>query len=344
MYVFNNKTEKEVVGTISYVYDLEHIYEEVFKRTSFMSKFNGVEGAPNMLDVGAFTRGERFMFEPFIDEAANNVFEILSSFTKGIDNALGIDEFRNSPRVTLPYLPVPNSIYYDIAISNDSVSGNTLTFDCSEVRGADFQSLPSNTKFKVMFSIEYKLLNSFGLEEIRKTETSIDMSSPTQNVQVELDIDTQQNLPNVPAEQYISHSISYRIVYYTDDMLYEITEGSLVLIDESGTTQKAYVSNGMSYYDAVIIGEDEYREIPLANINGVRFTINKMHWFNENAISMVSNSIFELLVNFVIYKWFTYTMPDKANVFLESYNDQVTRLKNRLNTQGKRLVQKYRYF
>ena len=67
---------------IVFAYDCEKIYEEVFKRTSYIGKSRTNEQGQHLLDLIALTKDDCSVFHPFLHDAAARIFVSFEAFTK----------------------------------------------------------------------------------------------------------------------------------------------------------------------------------------------------------------------------------------------------------------------
>lgn len=88
------KPEAPKAKVAVYWYTTDGIFDEVYKRTSFIGKTRALdkEGAQNALDVFAFTEDEKSLFKPFLRTIAAQVFDSLSAFTRNVKGAYAVEE------------------------------------------------------------------------------------------------------------------------------------------------------------------------------------------------------------------------------------------------------------
>lgn len=77
----------------------------------------------------------------------------------------------------------------------------------------------------------------------------------------------------------------------------------------------------------------------------IEYRFAYMDWFNERAISMLDVSIFESLVNGIIWQWLSiFGETELSNKYKWLYDRAVVNMRNRLNSQNKPVRRKYNLF
>lgn len=83
----------------------------------------------------------------------------------------------------------------------------------------------------------------------------------------------------------------------------------------------------------------------VATKDDIEYQFSYMEWFNDKALVMLDNSIFEALVNGIIWQWLSIFGEDNLSMKYQAmYQRAVTNMRNRLNTQKRPVRRKYTWF
>ena len=76
------------LSLIVFYYKATDLFEEVFKRTSYIARSRrDKETKQHLLDVISLTKDEQDLFDPFLRDATTKIFERLAAFTKEVSSA-----------------------------------------------------------------------------------------------------------------------------------------------------------------------------------------------------------------------------------------------------------------
>jgi hypothetical protein len=83
----------------------------------------------------------------------------------------------------------------------------------------------------------------------------------------------------------------------------------------------------------------------VTNSDDVEYQFSKLRWFNDRALVMLDNSIFEALVNGIIWEWLSiFGESELSAKYKFLYDRAITNLRNRINTQKGPVRRKYTLF
>lgn len=340
------------VSVLKLVYGYDNIYEEVYKRTSFLAKNRPTEALVHQLNAMSFTRDEEFMFKPFILEAASNVFEKLAPFCKNIQNAFRYNEHVVTyERERIPNIKdflevgMPCNIHAE-QVQHDDACGSIyeISFD---VPIAHFKPIDC-AKYGVRMRIEIDYTTRYYGETVRNTgiiETKF--STRKSVVSIKQQVKVKENVYGETIETFECVNdvrvSRYGLIRKTDKKPERWAAGNYVELTD-GNDKHLFRILKDTFSNADLHDQRLFEAIETDDRDSVIFTLQILEWMDENAFRGLDNAVFESIVNFVMYKWFLIVAPTEAEGYYNAYDQALTRVTYRANQQKKPIHRHYHLF
>ena len=337
------------VWKITYGYD--KIYEEVYKRTSFVAKNRPTETLVHQLSTMSFTRDEDFMFKPFIMEASANIFEVLSPFCKHIHDAYS---YVDAP-VTHTLDVVPNvkeflklgetKDYKTNRLWHDDARGSryriSFTIPVEKIKPVDCSKWIVGAVVQLDWATKY-----YGENMAHSGYLNLRFSSKKNEIPCSYEFDIKENVFGEQIET-MERVIGATVVKYSlmpKSQPKPETWKAGSYVEVAGEEPALYkvlqdVPNVADLHDNRL-----FEPLDKDEREAVVYRINILDWMDENAFKGVEVAIFEALVNFVMYKWFLFVAPEHADIYNTAYENNLIQIKNRINAQKKPVNRKYHLF
>lgn len=336
---------------LKFSYGYDALYEEVYKRTSFISKNRGTDVLAHQLSQMSFTRDEDFMFKPFIKEAASNIYEKLYPFSKDIEKAFRfIDSVRT---VELPKLP-------DITNHADIDDGSELSSVLLRHDDAvgSWYTLSGLTNVDIHTPIDYK---KFGIKIVVRFTYSVLCGNRrvVRSEYLESIVSAKVSKPATwSATVFVAEGVYGKDIERFGQVLsLDVVESKIVRKGVPDKINKGdYVElsgeDDVELYKALedtdsngdILNPYLFEKQDIDERNSVVYRLNILEWMDDNAFSITDNAIFEAIVNFVIYRWFLIVNPSESSIYYSFYDDYLTRIIHRINAQKKPVRRTYHLF
>lgn len=321
---------------VHYYYPLSALREEVYKRTSLIGKHRAnKDGNANRLDDVALTQDESDAFDYIASDAAHEVFEKIIAYTDdkvrsfiyndGADNTVKRKENNgNSLHINaLPFTSTANSV--------------KCAFEC-----VLDTPLKSNEQFALTFGGAYEVRNFMGIVEKRTFVQ--DVTVPYANAD---DGKTQYQLafeffpkiddkpsarPGINAEIFEGatnvHLDSFAINFIVPK---PIPSNFWIEYLMGNGERRLYYSTAPSDMNADLTDHSLYIDLTKHDLRySIHYVVNKPIWVRENSVGKTDRSIFEALVAYIMYKWFSIVMPEEAEYYANEYERRLTDVKYNL--------------
>jgi len=348
---YEKSRSNNLMRVIKFVYRYDDIYEEVYKRTSFLSKNRPSDTLSHQLSKMSFTRDEDFMFKPFIMEAAASIFERIYPFSKGIPDAFSFIPKTNTTIIEkapdiVDVLEIDD--IFDVTstlIKHDDAIGSWYKLNGStpvtKLKNID------NTKYGVRVTARFNYSVSENGTMIRKSEyCTLEISARRSTpVKWETTIFVPEGVYGEDIQKFeMGNSL-------------EIVDALVIHLGKAAPIAKwtyvEYVSEDKVELFKAICNADThdsvYNELLFEKIivddrDAVCFKANQLTWMDENALPITDNAIFEAIVTFVMSQWFMNVYPSEATLYYTKYVENLDKIRYRLNAQKTPVRRRYNLF
>lgn len=336
------------MNLLNFVYRYDDIYEEVYKRTSFLAKNRASDTLAHQLSTMSFTRDEDFMFKPFIMEAASFIFECIYPFSKGVPEA-----FSFTPRTNTKTIEKAPDIV-DVMDIDDGTNVTSSLIRHDDVIGSWYKlsgttnvtklSNIDNKKYEVKVVARFNYSVSSGTSMIRKSEYCHLHISARRNTPIKWE--TTIFVPEGVYGQDIEKFELVNSLEIVDSVVVPvgkpefIHKGSYVEYSDGDNTRLFKARRNATTHDC-IHNDVLFEKVIVDDRDAICFRLNILTWMDENAFKIADIAIFEAFINFVMYKWFMNVYPAEATVYYTQYMEYLDKIKYRLNAQKTPVRRKY---
>lgn len=333
------------------VYGYDKIYEEVYKRTSFIAKYRPTDTVAHQLNGMSFTRDEDFMFKPFILEGASNVFEKLAPFCKGIGNAFDYKEHvetyehEATPDINeFMTLGVPEKLYYS-RVSHDDATGSvykiSLEIPVSHIKPVDC------AKYAACMVVEVDYTTKYYGQTIRNTGIlNVKFSARKTRIALEQEVAIRENVYGQTIETFEcindARIVRCGLIRKKQKHPDQWKAGNYVL--SRGREECLYMVLTDTTSEADLHDTRLFKPMDCDERDAVIFKLNILDWMDENAFKGLDVAVFESIVNFVMYKWFLIVSPQDAEQYYNHYDNSLMQVVYRVNQQKKPTHRRYHLF
>lgn len=345
------RAEQPSVKLLKLVYGYDKIYEEVYKRTSFIAKYRPTDAVAHQLNAMSFTRDEEFMFKPFIFEGASNVFEKLTPFCKGVGDAFDYkDHVETYDHEATPdirdfmTLGAPSKLWYTL-VSHDDAIGSIyrISFEIpvSHIKPVDCSKYEAGMVVEVDYTTKY-----YG-QTIRNTGIiNTKFSTRKTRIVLEQDIKVRENVYGEEIETFEcineARIVKSGLIRKKQKHPDQWKAGNYVL--SRGREERLYMVLTDTTSEADLHDARLFKPMDCDERDAVIFKLNILDWMDENAFKGLDVAVFESIVNFVMYKWFLIVSPQDAAQYLEQYDNNLTQVIYRVNQQKRPIHRRYHLF
>lgn len=311
---------------LHYVYQIETIANEVYKRTSLIGKHRRTEQGVHLLDAYALTADDKPMFDSMCHEAAAAVYEKMLGFSPNENNSFLYNEDKNA--VPLRVVTIHSWSIRPQTTTNYDNTTQTITKTYRwKMKGEPQQG----DRFIFSLNYKYRVRNTFGETETRESKLFFDKPCAdcervgefySSEIPFLLDVDDSEPLlPSMQAESYINNSLSVDTskcnfaVTFADQQ--NFVAGDWITYEGSHyVVQSECNDNEQLLTESGALNEQLFARVPNDFLGSVIFTIAKPKYVVENSLKLTDRAIFEALVNYIMYKWFVIAVPAEAEYYM----------------------------
>ena len=334
------------MSVVIFSYKIQDILTEVTKRTSYLGKMRNTEATPNLIDRMSLTDGERFLFDEFLDDAVQQTYDWLKAFGRNVKNACQI-----VPKYQ-DYLE-----YKDYGVQGAYPIGTPFSVACTATPDYDNNRISVKVPRKLVYKnttsvdvsyatvCEYKiktiLAGTLPCEEVQtfRTQGSVLVGNNSTNLDLSATIGFQWN-EGSSTHELVGVEISFMIVFMPRVFI-KYKKGDYIEYHKDLSVPSAY--------DVYLITADctnanwmDNAECLDADPRGrIVYTLEKTDYYDNNMFSSVDRNIKEAIVNYIIYRWLTYTKPDEGDMYFTRFEEYAQRAK--LGMESETSVQQRRH-
>lgn len=312
-----SQTKNPDVKRLHFNFCLEHIQQEVEKRTSYLGKFRRTEEAAHLQDLLTMTKDEHNLFVSLSQSAMNDVWEELR---KGAMHLRGLDyTFTDGTEYkTIKLNPTITATTSIVDSSHDGKSVNVSIKTNYESDGYDNSTYGACMDVEVTVDTMFYLLNDIDSQVVRERTVkchipykfvSMSMGKFSTNYTIDIPLDP---ISDFTSEERITNVKSVKLLgmqsYNRDET--ELFLGDYALIDG-----KAYYIKNNTNINEFDINADAVEVNKLEITDGVHFYMNIPSSVNPNLIKPLDDAIAEALVLKIMHSWFLFSYPQEAEVY-----------------------------
>ena len=337
---------------VIFSYKIKDILTEVTKRTSYLGKMRNTEAVPNLIDRISLTDGERFLSDEFLEDAVQQTYDWLKAFGRNVKNACQIvSEYQD-------YLE-----YKDYGIEGVSIAGGEpepigTPFPLSCVAIPDYTNntisvqVPIQPQYKntittdvdytttCEYTIKTKLANVLPCEETRTVVQTgtCNISSP-----INLDFSTILNFQWQEGRfQHVLDSVDVSVcIVVKPHTIIDYKKGDYIEYRNDLSDPSVYEVYQITDNCTNANWSEHAAHLVIDPRGRIVYTLEKTDYFDDNMIGSIDRNIKEAIINYIMYRWLTYTKPDEGDIYLTRFEDYIQRAK--LGLESETSVQQRRY-
>lgn len=340
------------IPIVVFSYKIQDILTEVTRRTSYLGKMRNTETTPNLIDRISLTEGERFLFDEFLDDAVQQTYDWLKVFGRNMQNACQVvseyqDHLEYKDYGVISTLTSSNNTINPICVPFTIPCNATPDYSNNKIKVDVPQKIqlktiiPVNVNYLVatQYKIKTKLADTLPCEEIIKKNKIGTCNTSTKEIDLSTILDFQFNeahfrhvLSAVEVSVYINTRPITKINYKKGDYIEYHSN-----LTDTGVSDIYQITDDCSNQDwvknAVRLETDPRGRIV--------YSLEQTDCFDRNMIPNIDRSIKEAIINYIMYRWLTYTKPDESDIYMARFEEYAQRAK--LGMESETSVQQRRY-
>lgn len=328
------------MNRVTYSYKISELKKLLIQRTSYLGKMRSTEENAHLFERLSLTDGEDFLRDDFINEAASEVYSYLAAFGRGGDDRFLIN----------------NGNRYVISERCGCGFGNDRLHICSRICDAEDWSSDENGNLYFDFLEPMQLYmgnadvvymrmyfnyttgvgivrNKRGCVQYGEYSNSRD-SWTIDRIGVPEDKFILENIDGLGRESLIDCEAVYQISEIEPQNSYDVSRGDYI-VREMLDGSKQYYSILSPHQDVSGLTDDfvkfarqDSRDLD----DSLIYELDLLDWQDRSVMASIDNGIRESLIDWVMYRWLEYTLPDESNIYHERFlskMDDVHKLLNR---------------
>jgi len=334
----------------SFIFPIAKLRTLVEKRTTVLGANRSADGEPHQIERLAMTKGEKFLFDDYLQEAAAETYNWIRAFGRNITNAYKIypagelkqvaenngakivmgGNVQPFPAFTIPVSRNMRAILHNGALSDPSAGLHVYNVNIS--LPSIYLYLGRATEMHVDVRVHYTTIAD-GIFEDAGVHT----------IQwIVTDDGEEQN--------YLILTLSLQSDDF-DKQLKSIDSVEIVVTDviapkqefKQGDYIEVTTKDGLKMYGIVTTACDD---IPVAEWlpgdlrDSVVYKVELPDWQDRNMLPSVENHLQEAIVNYIMWRWFENTNPKESENYREKWEDKAHKAQLGLNAEQKVLQRK----
>jgi len=322
-----------VDNIVKYLFNYDDIYTEVTKRTSKLGQHRGTENLMHRLNQMSMTKDEDFIFEPQIRQASALVWEQMYPLAKMIENAYRF----NLNTTTKIHRAIP-SVASLVTLTANGTPTATPTSSTQYTLTANYNGAAVGQPDWTTYKVITKCAIQYDVSILQKPERRTAYSAETT---------ISSNPSTLTFTSVIDIIVSTLVGNYTSSL-----ESRVEFVNPTLYNVGDYVTFGNDVYKTIkatdentdITNTEYFEKLTADDRDCIIFCVNKHHWLDENVFPIVDNAIFEVIVHYIMAKWFDTSAPEEAAIYDAKYKSDIVDLRHRIQSQNKPLRNKYKFY
>lgn len=334
----------------SFIFPIANLRTLVEKRTTVLGANRSADGEPHQIERLSMTKGEKFLFDDYLQEAAAETYNWIRAFGRNIANA-----YKVYPAGELIQVAENNGAKIMMGGNVQPFPAFTIPVSISMLAIRHNLQLSDPSAGLHVYNVNVHLPNIY-LYLGRATEMHVDVHVHYTTIADGIFEDAGAHTIrwNITEDAEEQNSLMFTLSLQSDDFdkkLKSIDSVEIVVTDviapkqefKRGDYIEVTTKGGLKMYGIVTTACDD---IPVAEWlpgdlrDSIVYKVELPDWQDRNMLPSVENHLQEAIVNYIMWRWFENTNPKEAEVYYEKWEDKAHKAQLGLNAEQKVLQRK----